>query len=103
MTTIPLYLSNRSLYDFSEDLSQVLTTGNHDQLTEVSNYYTLLAGDMDGNGEFRINDYNVHYLGESASVNGYYRADLNMDGNVTVADFNLYQSHISVLGTIIRD
>jgi hypothetical protein len=34
----------------------------------------------------------------TALLNGYYKPDFNLDGNITVADFNLYHPNASSIG-----
>lgn len=99
ITPVPVFLSNLEVYDFSNDLAQALSTGNDPSMADIQDYnYALYAGDMDGDGSLISLDYSDYYLVESASVSGYYRSDLNMDGQVTVADFNLYQPNAGILG-----
>lgn len=99
VTPVPVFLSNIEVYDFSTDLGQALSTGSDPSMADILDFnYALYAGDMDGDGTLISIDYSDYYLVESASVSGYYKSDLNMDGQVTVADFNLYQPNAGILG-----
>ena len=59
--------------------------------------YTLFAGDYDSNGVITVDDYNG-YLHQVSSLNLYLDGDFNLDKSVTVSDFNLMKSNLSVIG-----
>ncbi len=76
-------------YDFTS--GQV--TGGNIVMKEMSNgFYAMAAGDFDSNGIHSFGDYNK-YLNNPSEVLQYIRQDVNLDGFVTVADFNLYKSN----------
>ncbi|MGB0930603.1 MAG: hypothetical protein ACPGVB_07495 [Chitinophagales bacterium] len=59
--------------------------------------YGMSAGDVDGNGVITVADYNL-YVTQISIINDYLEGDVNLDGNVTVADFNLLKENISKIG-----
>ncbi len=67
------------------------------QLVAVGNTYAMRAGDGDGNGNITIADFNI-YNSQSSAINKYYQGDFNMDKNVTITDFNLYSPNASHIG-----
>ncbi len=96
MSTNPIPLPNASPYDFTSAVGQASAVGTTPQLVDMGGYWSMRAGDFDGDGRVLVNDYNGTYLIESSFVNRYVHGDLNMDGNVTVADFNLYQPSVAI-------
>lgn len=82
-------------YDFTTAATQAMGVA---QLVELApNQFGLYSGDIDGNGVVSVTDFNDYTL-QSAQLNQYLSADLNLDKNVTVADFNLYQPNASLIG-----
>lgn len=68
------------------------------QLADLgSGNYGMSAGDVDGNGVITVADYNL-YVTQISIINDYLEGDVNLDGNVTVADFNLLKENISKIG-----
>lgn len=61
--------------------------------------YALCAGDVDGNGLVTVADYNL-YISQISLLSEYLEGDLNLDGSVTVADYNLLKENISKMGVI---
>ncbi len=59
--------------------------------------YGMCAGDVDGNGIVTVVDYNL-YVSQISLMSEYLEGDLNMDGSVTVADYNLLKENISKMG-----
>ncbi|MGB1205471.1 MAG: beta strand repeat-containing protein [Chitinophagales bacterium] len=90
-----LSFDNQAVYDFSNPNLILL---GETQLADLGDgNYGLFAGDIDGNGVMTVNDYNVstNLLG---AINTYLSPDLNLDDNITVADFNLYIPNASRAG-----
>ncbi len=56
-----------------------------------------IAGDFDSNGIVSVDDFN-RFISSLAVLNEYQDVDCNMDGNVTVEDYNFYQQNASVIG-----
>lgn len=68
------------------------------QMTEVeSGVFALFAGDINNDGVITIADFNM-YQTEASSFNQYLPSDCNLNRAVTVADFNVYQDNASVIG-----
>ena len=62
----------------------------------------MINGDIDGNGIISVADFN-HFQNQLAVINSYVISDINLDGNVTIEDFNLYIQNSSKIGlNIIR-
>ena len=59
--------------------------------------YALKSGDFDGNGVIQVSDFNL-FSGQTGSINQYRAADCNLDGHVTIADFNAYILNPSAVG-----
>ncbi|MGB1206252.1 MAG: alkaline phosphatase D family protein [Chitinophagales bacterium] len=82
-------------YDFTSEMSQALGNG---QLKELEpNVFGLFAGDFDANGVLTYSDFNAYIL-HYGSQNSYQNADVNLDGVVDDADFEMYQNNISKIG-----
>jgi hypothetical protein len=54
----------------------------------------MRAGDINGDGYITVADYNL-YSANASKINIYHPSDLNLDRNITVSDFNLYQPNSS--------
>lgn len=68
------------------------------QLKPVSGgKYALRAGDINADGVITVADFNI-YTTQSSLINQYKEADCNLDSSVTVADFNRYISNSSFIG-----
>ena len=89
------FSDNEPSYDFTSEASQ--TYGNNQQKEIFNNVFAMWAGDIDGNGVTTNMDFNI-YGQQLSSINEYLNADLNLDGVVSIADFNLYQANASVIG-----
>lgn len=59
--------------------------------------YALFAGDMNADGLVTVADYNL-YGSNPSGINVYMPQDLNMDKLITVSDYNLYQPNASLIG-----
>lgn len=71
--------------------------GGFSQLTELNNTYTLIAGDINADGVISVADFNV-YVAQTSAINQYLQSDVNLNSTVTVGDFNLYLPNSSVIG-----
>ena len=94
-TAMPVFLPNRSPYDFT--IAQGQAFGNEQMANLGNDVFGLLGGDINGDGVVTVADFNV-YQPESGSVNQYLKSDVNKDKSVTVADFNLYQPNAGAIG-----
>ncbi len=94
-STVALPNNALTMYDFSIAATQAM--GNGQQVAISSNKYALFAGDMNANGVIQVADYNI-YAAQASSINGYYKSDINLDGNVTTHDFNLLLPNTSRIG-----
>ncbi len=97
MSANTVTLPNSTSYDFTTAVNQASTIGTTvNQLVDVGGFFALRAGDLDGDGFILVGDFNDVYQVESSIVNQYVKGDVNMDSNVTVADFNIYQPVVSI-------
>lgn len=88
-------LPNANAFDFS---SASNVTGGLTQLTILENGQLAgKAGDFDGNGIVSVQDFNV-FVKQLNTPDSYSIADCNLDGSVTVADFNFYRGNASAIG-----
>lgn len=70
------------------------------QLKPLTNgAYALIAGDINADGVISVADFNL-YQSQSSFLNGYYDSDVSLDTAVTVADFNFYHPNASTIGVI---
>lgn len=68
------------------------------QLANVApGVYALRAGDMNADGIISYSDLNV-YLSQLLGLNPYRNADCNLNGTVTLSDFNLMRPNIGTIG-----
>mgnify|MGYP006259664925 CR=1 FL=1 len=94
-SAMPVSLPNATAYDFTTAATQAY--GNN-QMTEIeTGVFGQLAGDFDSNGVFTYMDFNA-YISVASEVNSYEDGDVNMDGQVTVEDFNWYLPNVSRQG-----
>lgn len=102
-TASPIALPNCIPYDFTIAEGQAFGTG---QMKSVdfdiagNDIWALTGGDINGDGVITVADFNV-YQPESGGVNVYLRSDINKDRSVTVSDFNYYQPNSGVIGSSI--
>lgn len=59
--------------------------------------FALHAGDINSDGVISVADFNL-YRNASSAINDYIDADCNMDRTVSVDDFNIYQPNASFIG-----
>jgi len=73
------------------------------QLKQMPNgQYALYTGDINADGIISVADFNL-YLDQTANINVYQEADLNLNGQITVTDFNDYLPNASTIGiSVIR-
>ncbi len=88
-------LPNTTYFDFSVPNNVM---GGAGQLAALPNAtYGLNVGDWDGNGLIIVNDLNG-FSSETSIINQYRSGDFQMNGSVTVSDFNLYMPNASKIG-----
>ncbi|MBK9461512.1 MAG: hypothetical protein IPN94_19325, partial [Sphingobacteriales bacterium] len=77
--------------------------GGASQLTTVAtNTGATKAADANANGSVTFTDYNV-FVTQLPQLVGYLSADFNLDGRVTIKDFDLYRSSAGAIGvTLVR-
>ncbi len=82
----------------SYDLTAVANVyGGSTQVSATSDgFHVMKAGEFNSNGVYTIYDFNSYY-GNSSLMNQYSDIDCNFDGNVTVADYNLYRTNASAI------
>lgn len=95
VSSIPLAVNNAAAYDFTN--TDNVLQGSSQLVAVADGMHAMLAGDADGNGVCNVADYNI-YLSQLAGLNTYQTADLNLDGNVSIDDFNLFASNASAIG-----
>ncbi len=80
------------IYDFTQPVN---VSGAANQLSALPNgLYALKAGDFDNNGAINYTDFNL-YLSDASAILDYTHLDCNLDGHVTVLDYNLYRKNSS--------
>jgi hypothetical protein len=67
------------------------------QQASVGSRAALFQGDMNANGVISVADFNL-YTQQAATLNAYTSTDVNFDGAVTVSDFNGYLPNTSLIG-----
>ncbi|MGB1205376.1 MAG: hypothetical protein ACPG5B_07015 [Chitinophagales bacterium] len=74
------------------------TLGGENQVADLGDgNYGLKAGDMDRNGVITVADFNI-FVANISGINVYSDADCTLDRNITVADFNAFQPNASAIG-----
>ncbi len=90
MSMNPVTFGFGALVDFTE-VNQVRDGGN--QLISLGpEGFALKAGDFDSNGRINFADYQK-YLTMSSAIDQYEWPDANLDGHVTVKDYDLYKKN----------
>lgn len=84
-----------TVYDFSTASTQA--QGSNQQIALSAGVFGLKAGDFDSNGLMSYDDFN-RYLSTASSILQYKDVDVNLDGHVTVADYNLYKKNYTSIG-----
>ena len=80
------------------DFTNPVNVSGTDQVVNMGNgEYGMRAGDMDSDGILAVADFNL-YQSQTALINSYIDGDCNLDRNVTVADFNAYLPNSSFIG-----
>ncbi len=88
-------LPNTDMFSMSEPANIL---GGAGQLKEINpGVYALSAGDYSHEGVITVDDQNV-FNTHMSEINVYQDSDGNMDGNITVADFNKYRPNASKIG-----
>jgi hypothetical protein len=95
MSSEAIVFANVQGYDFSTAATQAY--GQNQTKTFADGNVALLAGDFTGNAIFNVDDFNNYsqYLG---AINEYYECDANLDGVISIQDFNLYRPNLTVIG-----
>lgn len=91
-----LSLNNQpNIYDFTQSVAKV--KGEEQLVALQPNVWGLRAGDIDGDGTILVNDLNI-LLTEIAEIEQYLPSDSNLDGNVTVTDYNGFVNNSGTIG-----
>ncbi|MGB0839135.1 MAG: CAP domain-containing protein [Chitinophagales bacterium] len=100
MSANTVTLPNADSYDFTHP-AEVL--GGATQLAHIGeNIYGMHSGDIDGNGNITVSDFNI-FKGEASLFGAYLLSDCNLDEAATINDYNWYQTNASVIGeSVIR-
>ncbi|HRI26990.1 MAG TPA: hypothetical protein PK239_16585 [Chitinophagales bacterium] len=95
VSNTPVQIPNTAPYNFTNPANIM---GGQAQVAAVgSGIFALAAGDMNADGIISVADFN-RYAQQAALTNQYRPADLNLDKNVTTADFNILQPNMSRIG-----
>lgn len=97
MGTQTITFPTTSVYDLTNPANVM---GGAEQLHLLfGNTYGLNAGDINGDGIVNVTDFN-QYVGDVANNESGYHAisDCNLNGTLTVDDFNLYNANASLIG-----
>jgi len=95
LSSMPISLPNTTPFDFTNPANVL---GGATQLALFNDGNSgLLAGDFDSNGVITVEDFN-YFTTQAAQIAQYLNADLNLDTNVTVNDFNIYLPNTSIIG-----
>lgn len=95
ISSLPVSLPNIAPYNFSTSATSALGEG---QLQNVApNIWALPPADITHNGIVSVTDFNAYSIQNTSSASGYTTADLNLDGIVDSADFELYRTSASRL------
>ncbi len=84
------------IYDFTKS---DLAVSGEEQLKKVGTAWCLMAGDADGNNLIDNRDFNIYEQNDGLS-SVYQPADLNADGEVGTADYDLWFENRSKLGEL---
>ena len=95
MSREPIAFANIQGYDFTNAVSQVY--GQNQTKTFDDGKIGLLAGDFTGDAIFNFADFNT-YSPLLNTTNQYSEVDANLDGAITIDDFNLYRSNLNIIG-----
>ena len=95
MSSVPINFANVQGYDFTTAASQVY--GQNQTKAFDDGVVAMFAGDFTGNAIFNVDDFNVYsiFLG---AINEYYDGDANLDGAITIQDFNFYRPNLTIIG-----
>ena len=85
-------LPNTTAFDFT--LPANIQAGAN-QLVQIGNVYVLKAGDINADGVINYADFNAYISPQGSTT--YNPADLNLNGNITIADFDLFQQNVSAI------
>lgn len=83
-----------SAYDFT--ISEAMAAPGQNQLKPLGPKYAMIGGDFDGNSINNIIDFNIWQ--EQLTLLGYYSADVNLDGNVNILDFQIWHANNVAVG-----
>lgn len=86
-------LPNTVAFDFT--LPANIQVGANQLATINGNTYALKAGDINADGVINYADFNAYIAPQGSST--YTPADLNLNGNITITDFDLFQQNTSAI------
>ncbi len=101
-----IILRHRNHVDVAGNMSLTASAGNNYDFTNTSNVFGgggqlvnlgngdfgLYGGDYDGNGEVNFDDFSM-YLLQSSAIGIYSEIDCDLDGMISVSDYNLYKEN----------
>jgi Leucine-rich repeat (LRR) protein len=77
-------------WDFTTAMAQAYTTGPVPMKDLGDSRFAMYAADANVDGLITVSDFNAWLLDTKAVATGYRQTDFNLDGQVTAADFNLW-------------
>ena len=90
-----LPVSANNPFNFTQPANVLGGTSQLKQLSPLA--FALFSGDNNADGVISVADNNLYQL-QSAQVNQYLESDVNLNGSVTVQDFNYLRPNTSVIG-----
>lgn len=100
MSAATVSLPNAAAYDFTAAATQTFGAEQSVEVSVSPAKWAMRAGDATANGTITFADYN-QYAAQILSgnvSNGYFAADVSLDGNVSSTDFGLYRSNAKLIG-----
>ncbi len=98
MSAATIALPNAIAYDFTTAATQ--TFGTEQAVAVSPTHWAMRCGDAQANGTITFADYNAYIaqVGSGNTNNGYFAADIDLDGDVSPADFDLYRPNARMIG-----
>ncbi len=95
ISSAPVTLPN--IVPFAFSLLGNILFGTSQLVLAGNGQYTLKAGDLNADAIISFADF-IQYISQSTASNQYLNADANLDGNVTITDFNLFLQNVGHIG-----
>ena len=92
----PYYFSN-GITTFWDTSLAGQASGQNGMAQLAPSVYGLWAGDLDSDGQVTLLDRDIWYEAAGRAVDGYALTDINLDGQVTTADFRYFHHNVRLL------